>query len=218
MKLVGASGQQTLHPFYDASGSIAAPATPQLVFPIHKSRSHLNLMNLSDTIMYIEFGGARATATLTSGVITSFNITNVGFGYTRPPKVFLLGGGNGGNSSFIGVGAPGYPSPGDAGYASARFTDMSGQRPAKAHAVLSGSTVGSIVIEDGGAGYAAAPMVFLQNDDLDPFGAAIPSATSGIQLGANGGAYYINGTVCTTDQVSIVCASSGKAFSAKFCD
>lgn len=218
MKLVGSGGQQTHHPFYDASGTITTGGTPQLLLPVAKSRSHLLIMNISDTDMYIEFGAARATATLTSGVITSFTVTNAGFGYTRPPNVNLLGGGNGGNSSFPGVGAPGYPAPGDAGYTSARYTDMSGKRPGKAHAVLSGSTIGSIVIEDGGAGYAAAPMVYLENEMLDPFGAAIPSATSGILLSSAGGAYYVNGTVCPTDQISIFCATSAKAFCCKFSD
>jgi hypothetical protein len=218
MKLVGSAGQQALCPFYDASGTITTGGTPQLLLPVHKSRSHLLIMNISDTAMYIEFGAARATATLTSGAITSFSVTNAGFGYTRPPIVHLLGGGNGGNSSFLGVGAPGYPSPGDAGYAAARYTDMSGQRPAQAHATLTGPLVGALVIEDPGAGYVKAPMVYLENDPLDPFGAAIPSSTSGLLVQANGGSYYVNGTVCPTDQVSIVCATTGKAFTVKWCD
>ncbi|HXE51257.1 MAG TPA: hypothetical protein VN663_22960 [Ramlibacter sp.] len=218
MKLVGASGQQTRHPFYDASGTIGTGGTPQLLLPVAKSRSMLLVMNLSTAEMFIEFGAARATCSLTNGKVTGFSITNAGFGYTVPPVVELLGGGDGGNPSYLGVGQAGYPAPGDAGNTSGRWTDLSGKKPAKAHAVLTGGAVTSFEIEDPGAGYAAAPYVFMTNDLRDPIGAAIPSATSGIWVLSSGGSYYVNGTACPTDQVSIFCATGSTAFACKWMD
>lgn len=211
----GMRGQQTRDLMFDASGVIAAGAAAQLLLPEAKSRSFLLITNLHLTeIMYVDFGSARATAVITSGAVTSFVVVNAGFGFTRPPKVSLLGGGDGGNSSFLGVGEPGYPAPGDAGMSAARFTDMSGQRPAKAHAVLTADAVTSIVIEDPGAGYVIAPYVFITNDPLDPYGVAIPSATSGIPIPAN--TSLIFDRAVPTDPVSIVAASTNHAFACKW--
>ncbi len=212
MMLVGASGQQLHHPLYDASGTIASGGTAQLLLPEAKSRAFLLVMNISDTDMYLEIGGARATCSLTNGAVSSFTITNAGFNYTAPPIVELLGGGNGGNPAYLGVGQPGYPAPGDAGNTAARYSDMTQQRVAKAHAVLTGGAVSGFEIEDPGAGYAAAPYVFMRNSLRDPFGVAIPSATSGILLPSSGGAYYVNGTACTTDALAIFCTSGSKSF------
>jgi hypothetical protein len=215
MYLPNTGGQQNYHPIFDASGVTVAGTA--LVMPQHKSRSHFVIVNISDTAMYIEFGSARATATLTSGVVTSTTITNGGFNFTRPPKVKFLGGGSGGNSSTIGCGQPGYPDPGDTGYAWGQ--DVHTQRPAKGHAILTAGVVTSIVIEDGGSGYLAAPFVFFENDALDPFGCADPfygSVLSGLPLAPGNGSFYVNGTVCTTDPISVYCATISKAFTAKW--
>lgn len=200
----GMRGQQTRDHLYDASGVIASGGTAQLLLPEAKSRSALLIQNIDTgtATLFVEFGGARATATISNGQIASFSVTNAGFGYTVAPEVELLGGGTGGNSSFLGVGLPGYPAPGDPGYSWPRTTDMSAFKPAKVHATLSGGAVNAIVIEDPGAGYVIAPFVKITNSLLDPYGVAIASATSGILLPAQGGRLYYDRAV-PTDQISI---------------
>ena len=200
------------HIIYDASAAIASGGTAQLILPIMPGRAALEIFNPSDTPMYLGFGGATASATITSGKVTSITVGNAGFGYTIAPKVVFIGGGNTGwnmnNPTFLGGNQVGYPAP---------------AHPATAHCVMSGSagalTVGSIVIDDPGTGYAIAPKVFLQNDPNDPYGAFAPSTggIGSILLPASGTVPYIrNGTTCFTDQVSIICATTSKNFTAKY--
>lgn len=201
--------QVTTIQLFDKSSTIATGGTAQLILPISYQRSSLILQNISDTNMYVEFGGARASATLTSGAVSSIAITNSGFNYTKAPRVVFFGGGNTGNNlnnpNFLSAGLPDYPAPANI---------------ASGHCVMTGSagnlSVASITIDNPGSGYATAPLVYLLNDPLDPNGAATPSATSGIALLANGGSMVFNGSVCPTDQVSVVCATSTKAYTAKF--
>jgi hypothetical protein len=200
-QLVGIRGQQTWDNLYDASGTITTGGTAQLVLAQSINRSYFHFVNISDTAMYLEFGGARATAALSGTGIASCSITNAGQGYTLVPSVEFFGGGNPVNSAFLGGNQAGYPAP---------------SRVAKAHAVLSGATIGSIVIDDPGSGYKIAPQVFLRNNPNDIFGVATPSATSGTYIAANGGSIYFNGTSCTTDAVSVFCATTGKAFNCKW--
>lgn len=206
MQLPNTRGQQQRDNLYDASGTITTGGTAQLLLPEAKSRSLLILQNISDTAMFVEFGSARATATLTSGVVTSCSITNAGFGFTIPPIIEFLGGGNDGwnmgNPTMNTPGLPGWPSPAN---------------PALGIAVLSGTTVGSITVTNGGANYKNAPYVFIRNSYNDPFGCATPSATSGIQLPANMTVPFIfNGTACPTDSVAIFCATTEKSFACKY--
>lgn len=193
---------------FDKSGTITAGGTAQLVMPISYSRSSLIVQNISDTNMFVEFGGARATATLTSGKISSFSITNAGFNYTKAPKVILYGGGNTGNnlnnSAFLSASMPDYPAPANIASATCVMTGSAGNL-----------SVASISIDNPGSGYAIAPYVYLLNDPLDPFGCAAPSATSGVELLPQGTVTF-DGLVCSTDQVAIYCATTGKAFTAKF--
>ncbi len=201
--------QVTTIQLFDKSNTIATGGTAQLLMPISYQRSSLILQNISDTNMYVEFGGARAAATLTSGAVSSIAITNSGFNYTLPPKVIFYGGGNTGNNlnnpNFLSAGLPDYPAP----------VNM-----ASGHCVMTGSagnlSVASITIDNPGSGYAIAPLIYLQNDPLDPSGVATPSATSGYALLANGGSLTFNGSVCPTDQISVFCATTGKAYTAKF--
>lgn len=199
MQLIGAAGQQRNDPLFDASGTSTGAA--QLLLPQQKQRSLLLIQNISDTVMYIEFGSARATATLTSGVVTSCTVTNGGFGFTIPPRIEFLGGGHPGNSTYLGATEPFAQSP---------------SKPAQAHCVLSGGAVSSIVVDDGGSGYAIAPYVYIRNSLNDPNGCASPSATSGLYLAANGGSFFNDGTACTTDPVALFCSVGSKAFTVKF--
>lgn len=204
MKLVGASGQFVKHPTFNLSGTITTGGTAQLILPERTRCSMLLVQNISTTVMYLEIGSARATATITNGVVTSVAVTNAGFGFTVPPVIEFLGGGDAAaNPNYLGAGLPGYQCP----------TNV-----AKAHAVLSAGTVGSIVVDNGGTNYVKAPYVFMRNAENDPYGVATPSATSGIELGANGGSYYQNGTCCTTDSLALFCSASTSAFTVEFMD
>jgi hypothetical protein len=229
MYLTGAAGQQTRHPKFDASGTITTGGTPQLLLPEAKSRAFLLIINQSSASLYLDFGSARATASLAGGAVTGTTITNGGFGFTYPPDVFFYGGGNSGVGGVLGVGQWGYPAPGDPAWSAppgdygrgGGRVDLSGQRQAKGHAVLTANAVSSIVIDDPGAGYQVAPMVFMANSLRDPFGCANPgqnSATSffgAITIVASGN-YYVNGTTCPTDAIAIYGATTGQAFTCKW--
>lgn len=210
--LVGIRQQAFLDHQFDASGTITNASTAQLVLPSMYRRSSIILENISATNMFFEMGGARASASMSSGTVSSCSVTNAGFGYSRPPQVVFYGGylQNTTALTFSLVSTPDFPSP----------SLSPGFRPAQAHCIMTGSagsqSVSSIVVDDPGAGYIMPPYVFLQNDPTDPFGAAIPSATSGLQLLSAGGSYTANGSVCTTDQISVFCTSQGAAFTCKF--
>lgn len=208
MYLPGTQGQNMGdHYIYDCSSAITTGGTAQLVLPFMKGRCSFEIVNMSDTNMYMGFGGARAHATLTGTAITSITVDNAGFGYSIAPTVQFIGGGNTSwnmaNSTFLGCKEVGYPAP--AQIASATCV-MTGSAP--------NMSVASITINYGGL-YATAPRIVLKNDKNDPYGAFLPSATSpgSIILGATGGNYYRNHTNCFDDQISIVCATTGKVFS-----
>lgn len=218
MRLPGAVGQINYgEHLFDASGTITTGGTPQLILPKARSRSSLILVNLSAHNMYFEFGGARATATITNGAVSSCTVTNAGLFYTVAPTVEFLGGAydNGTQISptFGGVtGLPEFPAP-----------HAPAGKLAAAHCVMTGSagalTVSSIVIDSGGSNYCYPPFVFLRNRPIDPFGVANPyqgSTASGILLLANGGSYTANGTICTTDAVSVYGTTTADAFCCKF--
>jgi len=213
MRWQGTAGQQRRDLLWDASGSITTGGTAQLLLPEAKSRSFLSIQNLSAEALYVEFGSARATATLSGTTVASCSVTNAGMGFTYAPDIDFLGGGaydqNGiygtNMTNFIGCGMVGYPAP---------------NNPARAHCVMSGSagalTVSSIVIDNPGSGYLTAPYVFIHNRLNDPNGVATPSATSGILLAANGGSLFFNGTVCPTDAIAIFGGTTSQAFSCKY--
>ena len=205
MKLVGAGNQGRQDFIFDASGVVGTG--PLLVLPRAISRSFLLIQNVSGANMAVEFGGARIAAqdiTVTNGVVTSVAITNanVGFGYKAPPLVRFWGGGYDGNTAFNSVGAPDYPSP---------------PKIAKATATIHSGALTGIVLESGGLNYAATPMCYLVNSDLDPYGAAIPAiGSSGITLTSNGPPLIFNGTACPTDAVSIIASANNSAFICKW--
>jgi len=195
LKLFNSANQQVRHYLY--TNDITMTGSAQLVMGQSQARSVLMLQNIGSHTMNIEFGSARAHCTLSSGAVNSVVIDNGGFGFTKPPVVVFLGGGpseagGGPNSSYLGLNQPN-------GAAPSNF--------AQGHAVLSGSTVASVTIDNPGSGYVKAPYVFLYNDDLDPYGCATPSSTSGIQLLA-GGSLTFNGTGCPTDPISVIGTAS----------
>lgn len=203
MKLVSAGLQQVRHPLYDASGTITTGGTPQLVLAQSQARSFLLLGNNSAGDLLFEIGSARATSTISNGAVTGFTITNAGFGFTVPPVVRLLGGGNAGNSSFLGLNQPNGAAPSNV---------------ATAVAVLTGGAVSGFTITNPGSGYVKAPYVFIFNSDLDPYGAAVPSATTGILIKSGSPPVIFNGTCCPTDPVAVFGATTGAAFTCKWMD
>lgn len=215
--LVGYGGQVRPIFQFDASGSITLGGTSQLALEVSQSRSYLTIQNLHATsFLYVEFGSARATATIAGGLVTGFTITNGGFGFTYPPIIEFLGGGNGANSAYLGVGQPGYPSPGFS--EGGGLPAITGDRPAKAHAVLTTGVVTSIVIDDPGQGYVKAPYVFMRNDPRDPFGCADPhfgGTPSGIQLVPAGSETW-ESSVCTTDPLAVWGPTTSQAFTLKY--
>ncbi len=226
MKLVGSREQAVADYLLDASGTITTGGAAQLLLPQHMSRSSFMFVNNSASIMYVDFGAARATCALSTTTVSStFTITNAGFGYTKPPVVRFMGGGApqgvsvsagpgtggvstmvGANTGFIGsaIPFPNWPSP---------------PHPAQAHATLSSGAVNAIVLDDPGAAYIYAPYMLLFNNGLDPVGCAVPSATAGaggFAVVANGGSLTFNGTVCPTDQCSVFCATTSAGFTLKY--
>jgi len=210
MQLPGTQGQQLPHRCYRLDGTITAGGTSQLVTPIPLSRSHYLFQNTSSAGMYLEFGSARAKATISGGAVTAVTILNGGFGFTMPPSIDFQGGA--GFDSHIslgpsGAGLPGYASPNNA-------PNNAGGRPAVAHAVLTGGVVTSIVIDDLGAGYAFALWMDIKNRPADRYGCADPyygSVNSG-QYVPPGGAYYMNHTFTDTEQISVWCATTGATY------
>lgn len=207
MLLPGARGQQQRDLLYDFSGTITTGGTPQLLLPERKSTSFLFIQNISNYQMFIKFGSAKATASLTNGVVTSVTVTDGGFGFTLPPTVqFLGGGGIGWNYSDgrnVGSTAPQSISPNNFATGVAVLASAS---------PLGGSKVNSITVLNGGAKYLQAPYVFIANNFNDPMGCGTASATSGVSLAAVTGSWTQNGTMCSTDPISIYCATSGAPF------
>jgi len=208
MKLVGVRGQQQIDDYFDASGTITAGNTPQLLLPQRKSCSAFLFQNLSSGALMVQSGVLPATAHLTSGVVSSVTVNDAGFGFNAPPTVLFYGGGNANDPASYGATMPGWPSP---------------MHPAQGIAVIgsssiSGSQINSISITDGGSGYLVAPYVFIQALRTDPTGVGIPSATVGILVPGAGGLLSIVDLTCPTSALSVWGATTGQAYTCKWMD
>ena len=199
---------------YRADGSLASTA-PRLLLPEATGRSFVSFQNTSGNPMYLEHGCARATATITAGVLTALTILNPGFGFTRAPQVQLKGGGSLTTaltaSLWDGRGQiDTWPTP--AGQ-NLLVTPPVVFRPAKVTAVLAAGVLTSFAISDGGAGYTNPPEVMLTNDPNDPFGCADPSYGSGSgSYIPSGGTYFLNGTFAHTDAIAIYAAAGSGSY------
>lgn len=220
MRAPGVRGQTGMRDLtFRADGTIASATLPQMVLSEGISRSYFFFQNTSSAgTMYLEFGSARATATLTNGVVTSVAVTNAGFNFTRAPKLEFMGGGQaatgpagGINSSFISAGQPGYPTAtGRARAHCVMVADASGTGTLK---------VGSIVIDTGGSGYTKTPYVRIYNDPLDLNGCADPSVGSGSGLLLFPGQSVYDAHMATpTDQVAVFCSTLASSFFCKYLD
>lgn len=218
MYLPNTASQSGFHPSFRADGSISSGSAGQLVLPRGLSRAMIMVMNISTAAMYLEHGCARAHATISAGAVNTVVMDNVGFNFTIPPIVQFAGGFGPivpGPSGWTGRGLIGSASP--SGFNLTGATAIT-NRPAAGTAVLSGGTVASITIIDGGAGYVNPPEIILTNHPDDPFGCADPSvgSGSGILLGGSGGFYYINGSALWTDAVAIYCATTTSKFTVEY--
>lgn len=207
MYLPNTQAQGGLHRAFRADGAIAQTNTPQLILPVAVSRGMWMVMNISASVMFLEHGPARFTATITNSAVSAITIANGGFGYTIPPILQAAGGylPYVANSAWDGRGLIGSQAPSGLS-PQGDIQNPVYARPAKLRAVLTTGVVTSVVIDDGGFGYINPPEIVVENHPNDPFGCASPyfgSAHSGIYLGPDGGFYYINGTACWTDAVSI---------------
>lgn len=211
MRLMNSGGQQRQDYLYVADGSITTGGTAQLVLGSSISRSHLLFQNTSNGPLWIEIGSARATCTISNGVVNAVTVTNAGMGFTYPPVIeFLGGGGNDGpfaNSSYTGLTQP---------------NAASAHNPAQAVCVMTGSapnkTVASITIANGGGRYLIAPYVFIQNSPLDPNGGAAPALGSGILVASQTPPLIWNGSVCPTETVTVFGSTTGQTFICRWMD
>lgn len=214
MHIVGTRSQSFRDFGYYADGTTSAGTTvATLVLAEMPSRSMLYFANNSAHAMWLGFGSARATCTISGGQVSTVTVTNKGFGFTFPPFVHFYGGGippqqgqYPGISNYVGGAGPNFPSP---------------THPATAHCVMGGSagalTVSSIVVDDGGSGYVSAPMVFLDNNPLDPNGCFDPSISGGIGIqlapfGSSGSTLYFSGVSVPTDQLAVFCATASQSY------
>lgn len=218
MYLPQAPHQAGHHPSYRADGTIATGGTAQLVLPVAPFRAMLMVQNISSSTMFLEHGPSRFTATISGGIVTAVNIINAGFGYTIAPSIQFDGGFTPFVASAVWDGRGIHDANVPTGLATqGRVTgNVTYNRPARAHCVLTAGAVSSVVIDDGGFGYINPPEVIAKNNVRDPFGCAVPSATSGIILNNNGGAYYINGSSCHTEAIAIFCSTGSAAYTVEY--
>lgn len=212
----GTGQQQTPYRLYSADGRVAVGGTPQLILPAQPARLMLTIQNVSANDMWVEFGPARAHATVSGGgvatvVDNTVGLDNVGFNYTYVPFVRVLGG----------AGAYVTPTswPGAVGQELWQSTPSGPTgRPATITAALSGGSISGFTINDAGIGYTNAPELYLENDPRDPFGCADPSlgGGTGLLLKAGGASVSFDGTACPTVQIAVYCATTNAQYLCRY--
>lgn len=220
MKLVGSRGQVGGDLVYASTVTIGSGGGSFLVLPNQVTRSFLEISTpTSAAVGYVAMGAGEATATLTSGQVSAITVVDAGFGYAIAPKVHIQGGGNGGNTTYVGGKAdPFAPTPGKDGLGlQPRAWSPSGSA-ATALATVSGGAITSIAVLDPGGGYITPPYVWIINDANDPNGCANPFR-GGVATGrpvTSGSPLLYNDTNCPTSPVAVYCATSGAVFLVKW--
>ena len=216
MYLPSSANQSGKHRAYRADGTLST-TSPKLLLPEAISRTFVSIQNTGSAVIWLEHGSARATATISAGVVTAITILNGGFGFTLPPHVEFKGGGGVGPAALAASNWDGrgqidqWATPGGA---NTLVTPPTYNHQAKAHCVLTAGVVTSIVIDNGGQGYVNPPELFISNHPLDPFGCADPSVGggSGVELFTPGGTYYLNGTFCHTNTIAVYAATAASYY------
>jgi uncharacterized repeat protein (TIGR01451 family) len=141
-------------------------------------------------------GGTSATATLTSGVLTSVAVNSGGTGYTSAPEVFVIGGGGSGATATATISGGAVTAitvtSGGSGYTSTPSITFAGGggSPSAIATVNSSGNVTGYTVTSGGSGYTTAPTVTI--------------ATSGTGSGATAGAVTLS-----SGAVTAIAAGSG---------
>jgi hypothetical protein len=191
MILPGARNQVFLDEVLDFSGTVTNGGTAQALLPQQPGRSYFFFENTSSANLSLAIGPPRATATLTSGVVTAISIPDGGMSFTAPPQVVFLG-----------------------GLVAGDFRNAP-QNPAVAQAQLTSGAVSGTTISSGGSGYLVAPIVMLLNPlPLLGGGTGTPSATAGIIIVPNG-SFVMESSFCTAGAVSVFGGTTGQAFVCK---
>lgn len=192
----GIRGQTQLDDLLDFSGTISSGGTAQLVLPQQPRRLSLFISNLSaaDTIT-LGIGPPAPVATLSGGGVSTISVSgNAGIGFTTIPTVVIAGGLVTGDYQS----APSHP-------ATAHVTGLTGS-----------GGISAITVDDPGAGYVVAPLIYLVNPL--PYlggGAILPSATVGIAL-PPGWNFSTSGMMLVpTSAVAIYGATTSDAFCVK---
>ena len=201
---LGATGYQTRRDdLYDASGTLSG-TTPVLLLPVQRSRSLLIIQNTGVSTLYVDFGSARATAvmggTAPNRYVSSVTVTNAGQGFSFAPRIKFIGGGWT-QTEATSSSTPDMDSP---------------SSYAVAHCVMTGTapnmSIASIVVDNPGSGYQAAPFILIENDPRDMLGCVAASGTGGagaIPLSSGSAAMRFDASFCPTTQVAIVGQSGG---------
>jgi hypothetical protein len=149
----GIRDQSHLDDVVHFDGTVTTGGTAQLLLPQQPGRTFLAITNLAaaDTL-FVGFGPARATPSLSGGSIASIAVTQGGVGYTVPPQVVIMGGIVAGDY----VTTP--------GSSKSNITSQSYLGTlATAVATLSSGAVNAINVSNPGSGYLVAPLIYLQN-------------------------------------------------------
>jgi hypothetical protein len=142
--------------------------------------------------------GAKGTATVSNGVVSSIGLTATGTGYTAPPNVTFVGGGGTGATAVATLAPTGVGSlvvtSGGSGYTTVPFVSLTGGGGfgASAVATIAQGVVTGLVVTNPGTGYTSPPAVFI--------------------LGGGGSGAVAGATLATTALASITLTSGGTGY------